>query len=649
MNPTNKTTAKINKGNHSHTSSGSTEVKKTSSGSQKAQQVQPSGRNISQDIQNAKTIIDAAPQEHKKTMLSILDSKTHPNELISLANTINDKKTQQRAWVIIGNRKNIPAHIRLEATQNIQNDSIRKGFLKILAEDPTVNICLRLKAAQLIDDLHNIHDNQLYQRLLIEASKEGKSLLDNVISTPEFMRSPEALEAFENYSNADELFAIIATHPQCDGKLCFQAAQKIKDKMTQQNAYYCNIQNPKDMRYSLPDNIKWLECITDEAFLHFKELYLRNILDSDIFLIYNSSIQLQLISLISDKFLKEKEAYLWRLIADNNGSIDNKIQVAKLLSIEDQPKAFLYICEHATSLNSSQFKELLSSIPDEDFSREKQAVLKAIINNPQRATSVKVAAVQLMGSPYEDNVFTIINHHSHHQEHDINALLNVIKLIEDKGQQEDLIVELLSNFKYNYELYEKLNYALYRLQDPDLKARIVNKFLQNLSDPDFPKSHVPHTIYCLYQNDRESLSSFEWNARMFIECLESFSPYRVDLYFDQVISYIPQEQRDIILLELFKNMNLLAIQQNDNFNSNDYRILFQKLYDLSSEEARESLLFAIASNNNLEKDFRIQLITDIIPDNNEKREELLEIIEHSHEAQGGAIDPRRKHTTKRAR
>ena len=105
MNPTNKNTAKINKGNHSHTRSDSTEVKKTSSGSQKAQQVQPSERNISQDIQNARSIIDAAPQEYQVTMQSILSPQTPPNELIALAKTISHRETQQRVWIIIAGKK----------------------------------------------------------------------------------------------------------------------------------------------------------------------------------------------------------------------------------------------------------------------------------------------------------------------------------------------------------------------------------------------------------------------------------------------------------------------------------------------------------------------------------------------------------------
>ncbi len=747
MYPANKITTKTNEDNYNPTHAA--EAKKTSSGSQKAQKIQISKQNTPQDIQNAKAIIDATPQEHRKTMARIMDSKTHPNELISLANTINDEKIQQRAWIIIGNREHTPAHIRLEATKNIQNDSIRKNLLKILAGDATVNICLRLKAAQLIDEnLYDIHDNQLYQRLFIEASKEGKSLLDNVILMPEFIGSSQYLEDFENYSNADELFAIIATHPGCDGKLRFQAAQKIQDKITQQNAYYCNILSSKDRGYSLTDNIKWLECITDEIFLHIKDLHLRNALDSNS-LKYDRSGKLKLLNLINDKqFLKGQEPYLWSLIADNNCSIYQKIQAAKLLSIEDQPKAFLYICEHDTSLDSSQLKELFSSIPDEDFSREKHAVLKAIINNPKRNTALQVTAVQLMGSPYEENVFTIIKHplqypiddngtdqkiqaaellsiedqpkaflyicehdtslHSsqlqelfsripdedfsrekhavlkaiinnpkwntalqvtavqlmgspyeenvftiikhplQYPEHDINALVRVIKLIEDKNQEEDLIVELLSNFKDADALRAKLNYTLYELQDPDLKARIVNTFIHNLNDPDFPKGDVARTIYELYQNDPESFSSFEWDAHLFIECLQSFHPNRVDGYFYEIIGYIPQEKRDSILEELFKRVNLLAIQRNTYFNRDSYIRLFQQLHDLSSEEARETLLFAIAGNNNLQKEFRTSLIQALELEDN-KREELLEIIEHSHEAQRGAVDPKRKHTTKRAR
>ncbi len=325
----------------------------------------------------------------------------------------------------------------------------------------------------------------------------------------------------------------------------------------------------------------------------------------------------------------------------------HKCQAAELLSIEDQPKAFLYICEHDTSLSSHELEELFSRIPDEDFSREKQAVLKAIINNPKRNTYLQVAAVQLMGSPYEDNVFTIINHPLQHPQHDINALVRVIKLIEDKEQQEDLIFELLSNFKDADALLAKLNYTLYELQDPDLKARILNNFLHNLNDPDFPTDCVPRTIYELYQNDPESFSSFEWNARMFIECLQSFDPFGVDPYFAEIISYIPQEKRDSILEELFKTVNLVAIQQDDNFDSQAYRRLFQELHDLSSEEARETLLFAIADNNNLEKEFRTSLIQRLELEDN-KKEELLEIIELSHEAQRGAINPKRKYTTKRA-
>lgn len=76
MYPTNKITTKTNKSNYNHTSSA--EAKKTSSNSQKTQQVHTSGKNISQDIQNAKAIIDATPQENRKTMARIMDSKRIP-------------------------------------------------------------------------------------------------------------------------------------------------------------------------------------------------------------------------------------------------------------------------------------------------------------------------------------------------------------------------------------------------------------------------------------------------------------------------------------------------------------------------------------------------------------------------------------------
>ncbi len=742
MHPTNKITTKTNESNYKHTSS--TEAKKTSSGSQKAQQVQPSGKNISQDIQNAKAITNVAPEEYRATLERIINLKTHPNELISLANTISDEETQRRAWIIIFNRENTPAHIRLEAAQNIQNDSTRKDLLKILANDSTINICLRLKAAQLIDEnIHDIHDNQLYQRLFIEASKEGKSLLDNFILMPEFIRSSQDLEAFEYCSNADELFAIVATHPECSRELRFEATQKIKDQITKQNACYCNILFFKDTNSLLSDKIQWLKCMTDEPFLHVKDLHLRNSLNSDS-LKYNSSTKLKLLSLMNDKqFLKE---HSWRLIADNSDRIDvrtqaaellsiedqpeaflyicehgtnlnssqleklfsripdesfskekqailkaiinnpkrdislqvaavqlmgspykdnvftiikhpghdplgggaafHKIRAAKLLSIEDQPEAFLYICEHDTSLSSDELKELFSYIPDEDFSREKQAVLNAIINNPEWNTSLKVAAVQLMGSPYEKNILTIINHPLQYSEHDIKALVEVIKLIEGKNQQEDLIVELLSNFKDAYALIAKLHYTLYEIQDSGLKARILNNFLHGLNDLDCQKCDIPYAIYCVYREAPAAFSAFKWNADLLIKWLQS-STHVANAYFHEIIHCIPEEQRDEILVELFKRVNPLAIQQNAYFDSDSYIRLFQKLYNFSSEDARETLLYAITSNNNLEKDFRIRLITELNLEDN-KRKELLKVIKYSHETQGGAIDPKRKYKTKRA-
>jgi hypothetical protein len=679
MNPTNKNTAKINQGNHSHTSSGSTEAKKTSLGSTKTQQVQTSRRNISQDIKNAQSIIDAAPKEHRETMQSILNSKTHLNELIALAKTISDEKTQQRAWVIIANRENTPAHIRLEAAKNIQNDSIRKDLLKILAEDPTVNICLRLQAAQLINKY--LDDNPIYTRLVIEASKEGRWSVSSIIHSadlPYEMKLYE-LQKLASCVNADELFAIIATDPRCSEEFRFEATQKIQDKITQQSACCCNISFFEDTHYNPSHKMQWLQCMTDEPFLHVKDVYLWEMINVsgldirtkiqaakllsteegqkafihlyntiDSYLTNKIDMRIQLLSLIKDEqFLKEQEEFLCNCIRSSRDE-NQKIQAAKLLSAEDQPEAFLYICEHTPSLNTVRLKELFSRIPDEIFLSHKQAILKEIINNSERSNALHVAAVELMGIPYEGHISTIIKHPLKEPMFDnLEHLLRGIQLIEDKKQQEVLIIQLLSNFNNAEDLTTRLDYTL-GMRDVLLKDKILDQFLQNLNDSNFPKSHVPHTIYCIYQNNPESLSSFEWNARTFIECIQSFLPFRVDPYFAEIINYIPLEQRDIVLQELFKNVNLLAIEQDDNFNSNDYRELFKNLHDLSSEDARETLLFAIAGNNNLEKNFRIQLIIELAPDD-EIRDELLDIIKHSHEAQGGAIDPRRKHTTKGAR
>ncbi len=122
MNSTHKTTAETNKSNYTPTISGLTEPQKISLDSPKAQQVQPSGKNLSQDIQNSKTIIDAAQLDHKATMRNSMDSEADPKEGISPTNTISsDETSQQGAWNPIPNTENMPEH----TLENINNPALK--------------------------------------------------------------------------------------------------------------------------------------------------------------------------------------------------------------------------------------------------------------------------------------------------------------------------------------------------------------------------------------------------------------------------------------------------------------------------------------------------------------------------------------------
>lgn len=110
MNSTHKTTAQTNKSNYNPIISGLTEAQKISLGSPKVQQVQPSGKNFSQDIQNAPAIIDAPQPEHKPTMQNSMDSQADPKEGISPTNTISDETSQHGAWTPIPT-ENMPEYI----------------------------------------------------------------------------------------------------------------------------------------------------------------------------------------------------------------------------------------------------------------------------------------------------------------------------------------------------------------------------------------------------------------------------------------------------------------------------------------------------------------------------------------------------------
>lgn len=217
-------------------------------------QVNTASSQLTQEIQNARSIISAVKSpEDRALMETILDKETNPQVLIKTAGQIKDKKTQQRAWLIIATNPLLDTRGRVDAALRLGSSKVKNNILKAILLDPNVEAYIKMDIAEgLANDL--VMQQKAYYIIATHQQKNSHYSL-------------RAAERIVDPEKQQEAFILLANLPPIEGFINDQAGAvcQIKDLEQKQRLCFHIVNHTHCETFNINELIQLVELLEDEV------------------------------------------------------------------------------------------------------------------------------------------------------------------------------------------------------------------------------------------------------------------------------------------------------------------------------------------------------------------------------------------------